>query len=109
MELQPEAGSDLASLTTRAVRDGDEWVISGQKTFTTWGSHADLLYCAARTDPEAPRHHHLRAVHRPARGHVRAAAQHRRRPHRRRPGRLIPAAWKGEDVARPVRLIAMPS
>jgi alkylation response protein AidB-like acyl-CoA dehydrogenase len=56
MELQPKAGSDLASLTTRAVRDGDEWVISGQKTFTTWGSHADLLYCAARTDPEAPRH-----------------------------------------------------
>ena len=53
---EPEAGSDLASLTTRAVRDGDEWVISGQKTFTTWGSHADLLYCAARTDPEAPRH-----------------------------------------------------
>jgi alkylation response protein AidB-like acyl-CoA dehydrogenase len=53
---EPEAGSDLASLTTRAVRDGDEWVISGQKTFTTWGTHADVLYCAARTDPEAPRH-----------------------------------------------------
>ena len=53
---EPEAGSDLASLSTRAVRDGDEWVISGQKTFTTWGTHADMLYCAARTDPEAPRH-----------------------------------------------------
>ena len=53
---EPEAGSDLASLYTRAVRDGDEWVISGQKTFTTWGTHADMLYCAARTDPDAPRH-----------------------------------------------------
>jgi alkylation response protein AidB-like acyl-CoA dehydrogenase len=53
---EPGAGSDLASLTTRAVRDGDEWVINGQKTFTTWGSHADVLYLAARTDPEAPRH-----------------------------------------------------
>ena len=53
---EPEAGSDLASLITRAVRDGDEWVIGGQKTFTTWGTHADMLYCAARTDPDAPRH-----------------------------------------------------
>jgi alkylation response protein AidB-like acyl-CoA dehydrogenase len=53
---EPGAGSDLAGLTTRAVRDGDEWVINGQKTFTTWGSHADVLYLACRTDPDAPRH-----------------------------------------------------
>jgi alkylation response protein AidB-like acyl-CoA dehydrogenase len=54
---EPDAGSDLASLTTRAVRDGDDWIINGQKTYTTWGSHADVLYLAARTNPEAPKHH----------------------------------------------------
>jgi 3-oxocholest-4-en-26-oyl-CoA dehydrogenase alpha subunit len=53
---EPGSGSDLASLSTRAERDGDEWIVNGQKTFTTWGSHADVLYLAARTDPEAPRH-----------------------------------------------------
>ncbi len=53
---EPGAGSDLASLTTSAVRDGDEWVVNGQKTFTTWGSHADVMYLAARTDPDVPRH-----------------------------------------------------
>jgi alkylation response protein AidB-like acyl-CoA dehydrogenase len=53
---EPGAGSDLASLTTRADRDGDEWVISGQKTFTTWGSHGDVIFLAARTDQEVPKH-----------------------------------------------------
>lgn len=53
---EPDSGSDLASLSTRAVRDGDEWVVNGQKTYTTWGHRADVLYLAARTDPEAPRH-----------------------------------------------------
>lgn len=53
---EPDSGSDLASLSTRAVRDGDEWVINGQKTYTTWGHRADVLYLAARTDPDAPRH-----------------------------------------------------
>jgi alkylation response protein AidB-like acyl-CoA dehydrogenase len=53
---EPGAGSDLASLTTSASRDGDEWVVNGQKTFTTWGSHADVMYLAARTDPDVPRH-----------------------------------------------------
>jgi alkylation response protein AidB-like acyl-CoA dehydrogenase len=53
---EPDAGSDLASLKTTAVRDGDHWVVNGQKTYTTWGSHADVLYLAARTDPEGSRH-----------------------------------------------------
>lgn len=53
---EPGAGSDLASLTTRAVRDGDDWIINGQKTYTTWGHRADVMYLAARTDPDAPRH-----------------------------------------------------
>jgi alkylation response protein AidB-like acyl-CoA dehydrogenase len=52
---EPNAGSDLASLTTRAVRDGDDWVVNGQKTWTTLGQHADWIFCLARTDPAAER------------------------------------------------------
>jgi alkylation response protein AidB-like acyl-CoA dehydrogenase len=52
---EPNAGSDLASLTTRAVRDGDDWVVSGQKTWTTLGQYADWIFCLARTDPAAER------------------------------------------------------
>jgi alkylation response protein AidB-like acyl-CoA dehydrogenase len=53
---EPGAGTDLASLQTKAVRDGDEWVIDGQKLFTTHAGDADYVWLAARTDPEAPKH-----------------------------------------------------
>jgi alkylation response protein AidB-like acyl-CoA dehydrogenase len=53
---EPNAGTDLASLTTRAVKYGDEWVINGQKTFTSLASYADYVWLAARTDPDAPKH-----------------------------------------------------
>jgi alkylation response protein AidB-like acyl-CoA dehydrogenase len=52
---EPNAGSDLASLTTRAVRDGDDWIVNGQKTWTTLGQYADWIFCLVRTDPEAER------------------------------------------------------
>jgi alkylation response protein AidB-like acyl-CoA dehydrogenase len=53
---EPDSGSDLASLSTRAERDGDDWLVTGQKTYTTWGHHADVMFLAARTDPDAPAH-----------------------------------------------------
>jgi 3-oxocholest-4-en-26-oyl-CoA dehydrogenase alpha subunit len=53
---EPQAGTDLAALKTRAVRDGDEWVINGQKIYTSLTDHADYIWLACRTNPDASKH-----------------------------------------------------
>jgi alkylation response protein AidB-like acyl-CoA dehydrogenase len=53
---EPGAGSDLAGLQTRAVRDGDQYIINGSKIWTTNAHHSDWMFCLVRTDPAAPKH-----------------------------------------------------
>jgi alkylation response protein AidB-like acyl-CoA dehydrogenase len=53
---EPSAGTDLASLKTKAVRDGEGWLINGQKIFTSQAEYADYIWLAARTNPDAPKH-----------------------------------------------------
>lgn len=53
---EPDAGSDVAAVTTRASRDGDDWVIEGQKMFTTMAQEAHYVFLLTRTDPEVPKH-----------------------------------------------------
>ena len=74
---EPGTGSDLAGIATTAVRDGDEYVLNGSKTFITNGINADLVIVAAKTDPTAAPHRHVAARRRARHARLRARPQPR--------------------------------
>ena len=92
---EPEGGSDIATCKTRAVRDGDGWIINGSKMFTTGAHKCQYVFLITNTDPEAPKHKSLTMFLVPldSAGHRHPGHPHRRRrPHQhrllqRRPGR----------------------
>jgi alkylation response protein AidB-like acyl-CoA dehydrogenase len=59
---EPGSGTDLASLRTKAVREGDEWVVDGNKVYTSGAGHSDFIWLAVRTNPEAPKHQGISIV-----------------------------------------------
>ena len=87
---EASGGSDLAALKTTAVRDGDDWILNGSKTFITNGYSADLVVVAARTDPDAKRGRHLAVRHRGGHGGLHPRSQARQgRSGRVRHGRAL--------------------
>ena len=113
---EPTAGTDLAALKTRAERDGDEWIINGQKQFTSLVYDADYVWLAARTDPDAPApqgHHHVPGAHRRSRLRHPAVHHNGRLPHhlhvlRQRAGARLAAGGRGERGLGPHHQPAQP-
>ena len=110
---EPGAGSDLASLKTAAKRDGDHYVVNGQKIWTTLAQHADWIFCLVRTDPQVKKQEGISFLLIDMRtpGHHRAPDRHHRRRRRGQRGVLRRRAGAGREPrsARRTRAGTMPS